>query len=829
MSGPEYLRRTLKEMDDAVKEMDDTVTNVSPEDLTVEKINSLDRASCQLILLRHQVPIGTKNVQQLRVALINLRAKRLEHKAKAAPPPAPSPKDSNSNDGHGEHKEDTENEGEGNDGPPEEVAINEEKDGDGSSVTVNLGKTSVDPPPIDDSNQSKAPTNRSNDPPGDPPSPPTPSGMSHFDVSAINRTQSNVQSTPGNFVTITDLIRTMDDRDERLATAFTEDLGRVMDAVEALTTKVDSLTHERTASVNPPTARRNIMFDLNGESTGAKTFRGNTIDLTSVNKGDLFRSPPRHNVREGNAEHGGEKEFSKSSWKNVNQGFSKSIDPDGNTDNSSDSNYNPNTNHPTPSPTPSPSRFKARNTAGATPFFGGFGNANSPLNDTLKKDLYEMYLWGKDGVSDVNDVDSSYLSTLGFASERQEDIFHKLQSLMAYYKHPDVNPKYLDSIHKLSELTTEKFVDFYLHLEQDLRRYNIVLIPFDSILPRYDYVGLSLPAVGATRFMAMGQALFSVLERVLPMEDKVIKDCVDALEGMDHNGFRLLMSIMTSAVPGFCPSLTSVPPVWDDVRNVTRMAKLWNLHWRLSAKHGATFTPINRSLLFLKSIQEHSLSGITTSIQGSIQAFAQSMRGVDESAIILPSNLTVAGIVSTINTTQSPVTTSMEFISSRTIDTTSSHLMANNGNLPVTHINIQGAECNATVARSSPGARGGRRYAPKTTEDRRGLKCRACGRKYHVETECREVGKMLCITDWIKELSPQQRQRAKVAYEKFWNSKPTPTVKKYYTDMLERFCQSRNVSEEELTEVYDWEQFCGSDGDDSVERIESASEVDASD
>lgn len=88
---------------------------------------------------------------------------------------------------------------------------------------------------------------------------------------------------------------------------------------------------------------------------------------------------------------------------------------------------------------------------------------------------------------------------------------------------------------------------------------------------------------------------------------------------------------------------------------------------------------------------------------------------------------------------------------------------------------------------------------------------------------------MLCITDWIKELSPQQRQRAKVAYEKFWNSKPTPTVKKYYTDMLERFCQSRNVSEEELTEVYDWEQFCGSDGDDSVERIESASEVDASD
>jgi hypothetical protein len=222
-------------MDDAVKEMDDTVTNVSPEDLTVEAINKLDRASCQLILLRHQVPIGTKNVQQLRLALINLRARRLEHKKNAAPPPAPSTKDSNSIDGHGEHKE--ENEGnEGNNGPPVEVAINDEgKEGDGSSVTMNMGKISVDPPPADDSNQSKTPSNRTNDPPGDPPSPPTPSGMPHFDVSAINRTQSNVQSTPGNFVTITDLIRTMDDRDERLTTAFAEDLGRVMDAVEALT------------------------------------------------------------------------------------------------------------------------------------------------------------------------------------------------------------------------------------------------------------------------------------------------------------------------------------------------------------------------------------------------------------------------------------------------------------------------------------------------------------------------------------------------------------------------------------------------------------------
>lgn len=328
--------------------------------------------------------------------------------------------------------------------------------------------------------------------------------------------------------------------------------------------------------------------------------------------------------------------------------------------------------------------------------------------------------------------------------------------------------------------------------------------------------------------MAMGQALFSVLERVLPVEDKTIKDCIDALEGMDHNGFRLLMSIMTSSIPGFCPSLTSSPPVWEDVKNVTRMAKLWNLHWRLSAKHGAVFNPIQRSLLFLKSIQEHSLSGITTSIQGSIQAFAQSMRGVDDNAIILPSNLTVSGIVTTINTTQSPMTSSIGYISSRTLDTTSSQLMAMDSTVPVTHINIQGAECHATVARSSPGARGGRRYAPKSTEDRRGLKCRACGRRYHVETECREVGKMLCITDWIKELSPQQRQRAKAAYEKFWNSKVTPELKHYYSDLLERFCQSRNVSEVELTDVYDWEQFCSSDGDDSVERIESASEAGAS-
>jgi hypothetical protein len=76
-----------------------------------------------------------------------------------------------------------------------------------------------------------------------------------------------------------------------------------------------------------------------------------------------------------------------------------------------------------------------------------------------------------------------------------------------------VNPKYvLTSFRPLPEdFNAESFLDWYTHFCFDLKRFFICLVPFDAIVLRWSYVGLCLPGVGETRYMAMGQALFLFL------------------------------------------------------------------------------------------------------------------------------------------------------------------------------------------------------------------------------------------------------------------------------------------------------------------------------
>jgi hypothetical protein len=344
-------------------------------------------------------------------------------------------------------------------------------------------------------------------------------------------------------------------------------------------------------------------------------------------------------------------------------------------------------------------------------------------------------------------------------------------------------------------VTPDLFVDWYTHLCYDLKRYDICLMPFDMIVLRWEYVGLCYPGVGDVRYMAMGEALFSILDRLLPRDNGVIMDCTTSLLGFRHDGYQLLFNIMARLLPVFCPSKPADPPRWEDVRNIALMAKYWNLYFRFVAKKGADFNPVERSLLFLDSLQEHSLLGVVASLKGSIQSFSD---GIGEFDDIPPmsAHLTIDGLVQTLCTTGSPLTTSMTLAqSSRTVPL----LVTPASKADVTIPNIQGVEfvdpvVNTTTSRSPASRRPPRRPAAPRVGN--GLVCRACLRKNHEEVTCRDLAKLLILTHRIEKLPADVKKKVLESYYKFYGVSPTPTISHTYNSQLESFCSERGISEE---------------------------------
>jgi hypothetical protein len=91
--------------------------------------------------------------------------------------------------------------------------------------------------------------------------------------------------------------------------------------------------------------------------------------------------------------------------------------------------------------------------------------------------------------------------------------------------------------------------------------------------------------------------------------------------------------------------------------------------------------------LFLDSIQEFSLVGLIASLKGSIQVFKDGLDEFDEGDTPLPTHLTINGIVTTMSTTTSPITTSLNYASSNATNRLQLEYSANDVSVP----NIQGA------------------------------------------------------------------------------------------------------------------------------------------
>jgi hypothetical protein len=498
-------------------------------------------------------------------------------------------------------------------------------------------------------------------------SPGTPSAFDGFDVSAIvdeQVRQLNIPLTPArppraptDVVTFADLSLALRSRDEDLKSLIKSNFDAIM---AVLNSKQDSGPHtvrcnlstagafdSPSAGVDTGTTRVASPSGGDGNRPGTY-FRNHAVDVSSVVP-PLQPHPERNRGGEGRSDAlsaGGDR---------------PSLNPErnGGGDDRSDA-LSASGDRPS---------LKKSSTA-PNPYNRGFIKGHSPLADTKRGKANSVYLFGEPGIASVDELwYDDCLIRFGFPFEQHQAIVEHCREFLEDWCRPDINPKNVRASFRALEtdVTPDVFVDWYTHLCYDLKRYDVCLMPFDNIVIRWEYVGLCYPGVGEVRYMAMGEALFSILDRLLPRDNGVIMDCTTSLLGFRHDGYRLLFMIMSRLLPVFCPSTPANPPRWDDVRNIALMAKYWNLYFRFVAKKGADFNPVERSLLFLDSLQEHSLLGVVASHKGSIQSFSAGIGKFDDIPP-MPAHLTIDGLVQTLSTTGSPLTTSMTLAqSSRTV------------------------------------------------------------------------------------------------------------------------------------------------------------------
>lgn len=205
---------------------------------------------------------------------------------------------------------------------------------------------------------------------------------------------------------------------------------------------------------------------------------------------------------------------------------------------------------------------------------------------------------------------------------------------------------------------------------------------------------MTYPGIGEVNYLPMSETLFNLLEKLLPLDDPIVKQIHTSLLGVNHDGFLFLRNVLGKFVPIFCPYKASNAPTWRKTPDVAHMAKLWKLHFKLSCKTGSIYTPIQQSLMFLQSLTDPSLSANVTSVRGQIQIFTESIDAFDDSNAILPTHLSIDGITTTLTAFPAPIESSIS------IATANRYTIFDSDN-DDDSINFQGFSANATTSSCS--------------------------------------------------------------------------------------------------------------------------------
>jgi hypothetical protein len=168
--------------------------------------------------------------------------------------------------------------------------------------------------------------------------------------------------------------------------------------------------------------------------------------------------------------------------------------------------------------------------------------------------------------------------------------------------------KQLASWDKLTDLSPAGWQIFYNKLRRGCKQWKIALMPFEAINLKYECQGhgLCVCGLGITWWKKMGDALFTVLEYLLPTSNAIIYTTMTSLANVPSsspNGYELLWILLKEFIPMFDTTQPAPLPAWPTSGDIFEFGRLVLMYCDLARHRSSVFTEAMKSRLFLSHVK----------------------------------------------------------------------------------------------------------------------------------------------------------------------------------------------------------------------------------
>ena len=409
---------------------------------------------------------------------------------------------------------------------------------------------------------------------------------------------------------------------------------------------------------------------------------------------------------------------------------------------------------------------------------------------------------------------------------------------------PDIL-KQISSWDKLSDLSPTGWQAFYNRLRRFCFKWNVALMPFEAINLKYECHdhALCTCGLGLARWKRMGDALFLILEYLLPASNPVIATNLDTLANSSSaaNGYELLWILLKEFIPMFDRSKPAVFPTWSDSSDIFQFARLLLMYCTLSNHRGPPYSEAMKSRMFLSNVRGR-YTALAAQYSAMVGTYCPGRDGVVRCSDPLPNHLTVMELARTFydescaasTSPSAPLPSIQAFHTSTSssppslqlttaVSSITTDVQHDRPPLPSTRpTHIQGYSINA-VTRSQSTQR--KRSAPDpTSRDRRASQfpkheapCEACGKYGHPASRCDMLGMAIWLLRYFKDKSNSDTMKAVEARWVERNKKFLPRDDRSPRTILANYCAEMVFSEDQVDSELDWDFLTTTDGEDHVD------------
>ena len=401
---------------------------------------------------------------------------------------------------------------------------------------------------------------------------------------------------------------------------------------------------------------------------------------------------------------------------------------------------------------------------------------------------------------------------------------------------PDIL-KQISTWDKLSDLSPTGWQAFYNRLRRFCFKWNVALMPFEAINLKYECFGHALCTcgLGLARWKRMGEALFLVLEYLLPTTNSVITTHLDSIANgpSSANGYELLWILLKEFIPMFDRSKPAIFPTWSDSEDIFQFARLILMYCTLSHHRGPPYTDAMKSRMFLANVRGR-YSALAAQYSAMVGTYCPGRDGMVRCKEPLPSHLTVMELAHTfyaeINTTStghpslvttapplqafhtststtSPPSIQPSQVSSITEDVHRLHLHPTYDKRPS---HLQGYVANATT-RSQASQRRRSPPDPHSRESRNPpvprheAPCEACGKYGHPAVRCDMLAMAIFLVRYFKEKSNAASMQEAETRWVGRNKRYLPRDDRTPRTILANYCAEMEFSEDQVDSELDWD------------------------